>query len=80
MNVVDGGSNQEDQDSMGELLVQKKNVLLDADGKETAIGLPSPISSKSFGFFLDVFSYMRKTLRDILYQCLRERDTPVPQP
>lgn len=44
MNVVDGGSNQEDQDSMGELLVQKKNVLFDADGKETAIGLPSPIS------------------------------------
>jgi len=44
VNVAGGGSNQEDLDSMGELLVQKKNVLFDADEKEAAVGLPSPIS------------------------------------
>lgn len=47
---------------MGELLVQKKNVLFDADGKEAAVGLPSPISSKCFVHLDRVLSYWRKRL------------------
>ena len=48
VNFVDSGPGQDDLDSMGQLLVQKKNVLFEADGKEAAAGLPSPISSKFF--------------------------------
>ena len=55
VSVVDSGLGQEDPDSMGRLLVQKKNVLFEADGKETAVGLPSPISSKSFTFWVMSF-------------------------
>jgi len=44
VSVADGGPGQEDSDSMGQLLVQKKNVLFEADGKEATAGLPSPIS------------------------------------
>lgn len=44
VNVSDGGSSQEDLDSMGELLAQKKNVFFDADRKDAAAGLPSPVS------------------------------------
>lgn len=47
INIFDGGSGQDDPDPMGRLLVQKKNVLFEADGKEVAVDLPSPISSKS---------------------------------
>ena len=50
MNITDGGPGEEDPDSMGELLVRKKNVLFEADGKDAVAGLPSPISSKSFVF------------------------------
>jgi len=42
--TLDRGSGQEDLDSMGQSLVQKKNILFEADGKEATIGLPSPIS------------------------------------
>ena len=52
VNVSDGGSSQEDLDSMGELLAQKKNVFFDADRKDAAAGLPSPVSSKSIIFLL----------------------------
>lgn len=45
--VVDGGPGQEDPDSMGQLLVQKKNVLFEPGGKGVTETLPSPISSKS---------------------------------
>ena len=55
MNVFDGGSGQEDPDSMGQLLVQKKNVLFEADEKEVAAGLPSPISSKFLFFCVALF-------------------------
>lgn len=48
--ITDEGPGQEDPDPMGELLVQQKNVLFKADGKEAAVGLPSPISSKPFVF------------------------------
>jgi hypothetical protein len=58
--VSDGGPGQEDPDSMGELLVQKRNVLFDADGKETAVGLPSQISSESFVVLDRVVSYMHE--------------------
>jgi len=44
VSVVDGGPSQDDLDSMGQLLIQKKNVLFETDGKEAAVGLPSPIS------------------------------------
>ena len=52
VSVVDGGPGQDDLDSMGQLLVQKKNVFFEADGKDTTFGLPSPISSKSFIFWV----------------------------
>ena len=35
---------------MGELLAQKKNVFFDADRKDAAAGLPSPVSSESIIF------------------------------
>lgn len=47
INIFGAGSGQDDPDPMGRLLVEKKNVLFEADGKEVAVGLPSPISSKS---------------------------------
>ena len=53
--IVDGGPGQEDPDSMGQLLVQKKNVLFEADGKGAAVGLPSPISSESFSLRVGLF-------------------------
>lgn len=53
VSVVDGCP--EDPDSMGELVVQKKNVLFEAVGKEAFIGLPSPISSESFVFRVVLF-------------------------
>jgi hypothetical protein len=46
VNIAEGRPGQEDPDSMGQLLVQKKNVLFQAGGKEAAVGLPSPVSSK----------------------------------
>ena len=55
VSVVDSGPGQEDPDSMGRLLVRKKNVLFETDGKETTVGLPSPISSKSFTFWVMSF-------------------------
>lgn len=55
VSVFDGGPGQEDPDSMGQLLVQKKNVHFEADGKEAAVGLPSPISSKSLIFHAVLF-------------------------
>ena len=79
MNIVDGGPGQEDPDSMGQLLVQKKNVLFEADGKEAATGLPSPISSKVFVFASYRFLHARM-LRNLLHQHLRERDTPISKP
>ena len=70
VSVVDGGPSQEDPDSMGQLFVQKKNVLFEADEKEAAARLSSPISSKfiSFCFALS----LTRVLRDTLYQYLRE--------
>ena len=53
--VVDGGPCQEDPDSMGELLMQKKNVLFEADGKLVVEALPSPISSKPLSFRVVLF-------------------------
>ncbi|KAF9651293.1 UPF0052-domain-containing protein [Thelephora ganbajun] len=44
VSVVGGRSGQEDPDSMGQLLVQQKNVLFGANGKGATAGLPSPIS------------------------------------
>ena len=70
VSVVDGGPSQEDPDSMGQLFVQKKNVLFEADEKEAAARLPSPISSK-FIIFCFALSLTR-VLRDTLYQYLRE--------
>ena len=68
VNVTDGGQGQEDPDSMGGLLVQKKNVLFEADGKEGPVGLPSPISSKSFVFLPGpVVSYIRDRSRSGIY-------------
>ena len=68
VSVTDGGMDQEDLDSMGELLVRKKNVLFEADGKEATVGLPSPISSKSFVFLPGlVVSYTQKRSRSGIY-------------
>jgi len=53
--VVDEGPYQEDPDSMGQLLMQKKNVLFEADGKRAVEALPSPISSKPFIFRVVLF-------------------------
>lgn len=64
--VVDGGPCQEDPDSMGQLLMQKKNVLFEADGKRAVEALPSPISSESFFFSRRAVSDTR-TLRDLLH-------------
>ena len=46
--VADGEHCQEDPDSMGQSLMQRKNVLFEADRKPSVEALPSPISSKSF--------------------------------
>lgn len=69
--VFDGGPGQEDPDSMGQLLVQKKNVVFEADGKVTTEALASPISSESFIFRATVFLHPR-TFRDLLHQRLRK--------
>ena len=55
---------------MGQLLVQKKNVLFEVDGKEATARLPSPISSKFIIFCFALF--LTRVLRDLLYQHLRE--------
>lgn len=60
VSISEGGPGQEDPDSMGELLVQKRNVLFDADGKETVVGLPSQISSESLVVLDPVVTYMHK--------------------
>ena len=57
VDVVGGGLGQDNPDSMGRLFVQKKNVLFEADVKDTAVGLPSPISSKSFIFLGRAVTY-----------------------
>ena len=57
VSIVDVGYGQDDPDSMGRLLVQKKNVLFEADGKGATAGLPSPISSKSSIFVSHYFLY-----------------------
>jgi len=44
VSIVDSSSGREDPDSMGQSLVQRKNLLFRADGKANDIGLPSPIS------------------------------------
>ena len=55
MSVVGDGPGQDNPDPMGRLFVQRKNVLFVTDGKDTAVGLPSPISSKSFIFWVALF-------------------------
>ena len=57
VSAVGGGFGQDNLDSMGRLFVQRKNVLFEADGKDTAVGLPSPISSKFFIFLGGAVSY-----------------------
>lgn len=51
----DGVPGQEDPDSMDQLLVQRRNVLFESDGKDAVTGLPSPISSKTFIFCIMLF-------------------------
>lgn len=68
---------------MGELLVQRKNVLFDADEKEAAVGLPSPISSKCFVHLLllgRALSYWRKRLGIYYINAYGNEIHPCPNP
>lgn len=81
VNVDDGVPGQEDPDSMGQLLVQKRNVLFEAGEKEAAVGLPSPIFSKSFVFSLGrVVSYIRGHLGIYYINAYGNEIHPYPNP